>query len=90
MNMVMMLRIVVDNKEAASPEDPGWRMQGRSWRPTGTSVSVLKGNGESGQMARGSRWGSLGMLFQIWPKRETGPAVTDLEEVGEGEKDLES
>lgn len=30
------------------------------------------------------------MLFQIWPKRETGPAVTDLEEVGEGEKDLES
>lgn len=34
--------------------------------------------------------GVLGMLFQLWPKRETDPAVTDLEEVGEGEKDLES
>lgn len=30
------------------------------------------------------------MLFQIWSKRETDPAVTGLEEVGESEKDLES
>lgn len=54
------------------------------------SGSVLKGSGEVEAGSKTEKVGSLGMLFQIWPKERFRPSESDLQEVGEGKKDLES
>lgn len=54
------------------------------------SVSVLKGSGEVGAGSKREKVGSLGILLQIWSKERFRPSEADLQEVGEGKKDLES